>query len=76
MVPNTIPIMPRMPRSKFLATFSFPPMPLNSSQNTKVCIIEGAIKANVDEATAPIREIKRSIFGMAAAKPTKNIKYD
>jgi len=35
-----------------------------------VCINEGAINANVDDATAPMRAMKRSIFGMAAAKPT------
>ena len=34
------------------------------------CIIEGAINARVDEATAPINEMKRSIFGIAAANAT------
>jgi len=33
-------------------------------------MIEGAINANVDEATAPIKEMKRSILGTAAANPT------
>ena len=34
-------------------------------------IIGGAIKAKVDELIAPTREIKRSNFGIAAAKETE-----
>ena len=33
-------------------------------------MIEGAINAKVDELTAPISEINKSIFGIAAANPT------
>ena len=54
----------------FLASLSFPDIPLNSFQNTNVCINDGAIIANIDEADAPMRAMKSSIFGMAAAKPT------
>ena len=69
-VPAIIPIIPRKNRKPFLVIFSFPETPLKSSQNTIVCIIDGAINASVDEATAPINEMKRSIFGIAAAKAT------
>ena len=31
----------------------------------------GAIKAKVEELTAPINDMNRSIFGIAAASPTK-----
>ena len=43
---------------------------MKSSQNTTVCIKAGAIKASTDDATAPISDMKSSIFGMAAARPT------
>ena len=69
-VPAIIPIIPRKNRKPFLAILSLPETPLKSFQNTIVCIIEGAINARVDEATAPINEMKRSIFGIAAANAT------
>ena len=69
-VPATIPTIPSISKNMFLAIFSFPDVPLKSSQKTIVCMIEGAINANVDEATAPIKEMKRSILGTAAANPT------
>ena len=34
----------------------------------------GAIKAKVDELTAPINDMNKSIFGIAAASPTKRSK--
>ena len=69
-VPATIPTIPSISKNKFLAILSFPEVPSKSSQNTIVCMIEGAINAKVDEATAPIKEIKRSILGTAAASAT------
>ena len=35
-----------------------------------VCIKAGAIRASTDDATAPISDMKSSIFGMAAARAT------
>ena len=54
----------------FLPILNLPENPLKSSQNTTVCIKAGAIKANTDDATAPISDMKSSIFGMAAARAT------
>ena len=71
-VPVTIPILPRKNKNVFLAILIFPNVPVKSVQNTTVCIIEGAITANVNEATAPINEMKSSILGIAAAKATGN----
>ena len=70
-VPDTIPASPRKSKNIFLAIFSFPDVPLNWSQKIIVWTIGGAINAKVDELTAPIRLINRSIFGTTAAKPTE-----
>ena len=41
-----------------------------------VSIIGGAIKARVDELTAPTNDMNRSNLGMAAAKETERKKRD
>ena len=69
-VATTIPRIPKASKNMFLASLSLPDVPSNSSQKTVVCITEGAINANVDVATAPVKEIKRSILGIIAAKAT------
>ena len=69
-VPATIPTIPSISKNMFLAILNFPDTPLKSSQKTIVCMMEGAINANVDEAIAPIKEMNRSIFGIAAASAT------
>ena len=74
-VPAIIPITPKTNRNVFLAIFSFPETPLKSFQKTMVCITEGAISANAEDATAPMSEMKRSIFGMAAANATTSKYY-
>ena len=40
-------------------------------QNVTVSMMGGAIKARVDELTAPTSEMNRSNLGMAAAKETE-----
>lgn len=41
-----------------------------SGQNVTVSRMGGAIKARVEELTAPTKDMNRSSFGMAAARPT------
>ena len=73
-VPATIPTTPRASRNMFLTILNHPQNPWKSSQKTNVCNMAGAIKAKVDELTAPINEMNKSIFGIAAASPTKSSK--
>ena len=61
-----------MHRNTFLPIFIFPTIPSKLSQKTNVCINEGAIKANVEDATAPISEMNRSIFGIASLNNNNN----
>lgn len=70
-VPATIPTTPSRSKNMFLAILNLPDSPLKSSQKTIVCMMEGAINAKVEELTAPINDINKSIFGIAAASPTK-----
>ena len=73
-VPATMPTTPRASRNMFREIFIHPQNPWKSSQKTNVCNMAGAIKAKVDELTAPINDMNKSIFGIAAANPTKRLK--
>ena len=68
-VPVTKPKKPTVNRKMFLMSFhlNFP----QSGQFVTVSIMGGAIRAKVEELTAPTREISRSIFGIAAARATE-----
>lgn len=61
------PRKPSVKRKRFLDTLQAD----NFSQLVTVSMIGGAIKAKVDELIAPTREMKRSNFGIAAARVTE-----
>ena len=67
-VPVTNPKKPTVNKKTFLSSLhlNFP----QSGQFVTVSIIGGAIRAKVEELTAPTSEISRSIFGIAAARAT------
>ena len=69
-LPVKKPTKPITNRNKFLNSLHLY-LP-QSGQNVTVSMMGGAIKANVEELTAPTNEINRSIFGMAAASATVN----
>ena len=69
-VPVTNPRNPIRNKNAFLIILKHP----ISCQFVIVSIIGGAIKAKVDELIAPTREIKRSNFGIAAARETEILK--
>ena len=72
-VPVTKPKKPTVNRKMFLMSFhlNFP----QSGQFVTVSIMGGAIRAKVEELTAPTSEISRSIFGIAAARATVENKF-
>ena len=67
-LPVTNPRKPTTKRNTFLISLHLN-LP-QSGQNVTVSIIGGAIKAKVEELTAPTKDINKSICGMAAASAT------
>ena len=65
------PRKPSVKRKRFLDALQAETFP----QLVTVSMIGGAIKAKVDELIAPTREMKRSNFGIAAARVTEKEEY-
>ena len=61
---------PKKPIKKRIEFLNIRPFPI-VCQLVAVSMIGGAIKANVDELTAPTREMNRSNLGIAAANETE-----
>ena len=70
-LPAINPTKPRQNKKIFLNTSIIPYFEdLNSLQYVRVCIIGGAIRANVDELIEPTKLMNKSSLGMAAASAT------
>ena len=75
--PAINPTKPRAKRNTFRTIRNWPnDEHFSSLQYVRLCIIGGAIKANVEELIEPTKLIKRSSFGIAAAIATKKEKMN
>ena len=75
-LPAINPTKPKTKRNKFLKRRNFPDgFVVNSSQYVRVCMMGGAINANVEELIEPTKLMNKSSLGIAAASATEIEKY-